>query len=138
MITFNTFEQYQTAKYKLDQYEAAAKKWTTDNKTNGIPVETTNTFPYAAEVNNDMRSAVETYEFIGNPPEKYFLYINEEKRIATTWTGQQLGTLVFGREYTATFGDKRQSITVNAINGKTYYGTYYKSSGDYARIKAKK
>jgi hypothetical protein len=32
-------------------------------------------------------------------------------------------------------GDKRQPIDIYAINGKKYHGTYYKSSGDYARVK---
>jgi hypothetical protein len=28
--------------------------------------------------------------------------------------------------------------TVRAVNGRVYHGTYYKSSGNYARIKARK
>lgn len=94
------------------------------------------------DVTNDERSALEVFEFCTNPPDKYFLYINEEKRIATTWTGDMLGHVVFGREYrTPVFGgfsSRRVPVTIRAINGKTYHGTYYKSSGDYARVRVSK
>jgi len=138
MYTFDNYEQYTTAKHKLDQYEAAALKYRTDNKTNGIPVEICNSFPFANEVDNNLRSAIETYEFISNPPDKYFIYINESKCIATTWTGQPLGSVSFGQEYRSNMGDKRQPVSILGINGRKYHGTYYKSSGNYARIKIKK
>jgi hypothetical protein len=32
-------------------------------------------------------------------------------------------------------GDTRVSIRVYAINGCVYHGTYYKSAGNYARVK---
>lgn len=84
---------------------------------------------------NEERSAVEVYEFCTNPPQTYFLYINCTKKEATTWTGDKLGSVSFGSEWRDNFGGKRVPITVYAINGKRYHGTYYKSSGDYARIK---
>jgi len=90
------------------------------------------------DVSNEERSALEVFEFVTNPPDKYFLYINEKNRTATTWTGEKLGDVGFGCEYRDNFGGKRVPITVYAINGRTYHGTYYKSSGDYARIRAKK
>jgi hypothetical protein len=80
----------------------------------------------------------EVFEFVTNPPDKYFLYINDTNRTATTWTGEKLGNVGFGCEYRDNFGGKRVPITVYAINSRTYHGTYYKSSGDYARIRAKK
>jgi hypothetical protein len=89
-------------------------------------------------VSNEERSALEVFEFVTNPPDKYFLYIREEDRTATTWTGDKLGNVLFGREYRDNFGGRRVPITVRGINGKTYHGTYYKSSGNYARIRAKK
>jgi hypothetical protein len=78
------------------------------------------------------------FEFVANPPDKYFLYISEADRTATTWTGEKLGDVSFGREFRDNFGGKRQPINVRAVNGKTYHGTYYKSSGNYARIRAAK
>jgi len=90
------------------------------------------------DVTNEERSALEVFEFVANPPDKYFLYINEKDRTATTWTGEKLGAVSFGREYRDNFGGRRIPINVHTINGKTYHGTYYKSSGDYARIRVKK
>lgn len=87
---------------------------------------------------NAERSAIEVYEFVHHPPDRYFVYINEQKRIATTWTGDELGKVAFGREWCDNFGGKRVPVTITAINGRTYHGTYYKSSGDYARIKVAK
>ena len=89
------------------------------------------------DVTNEERSALEVFEFVLNPPDKYFLYIKEKDHTATTWTGEKLGNVSFGREYRDNFGGKRIPINVYAINGKTYHGTYYKSSGDYARIRVK-
>ena len=87
------------------------------------------------DVTNEEQSAVEVYEFLRDKPGRYFLYINEKKAKATTWTGEKLGKVVFGREYRDNLGGVRVPIDVYAINGLRYYGTYYKSSGDYARIK---
>ena len=81
---------------------------------------------------------MEVFDFITNPPDKYFLYISEKTATATTWTGDALGQVSFGREYRDNFGGKRVPVTVRDINGLIYHGTYYKSSGDYARIKANK
>lgn len=83
---------------------------------------------------NEERSAVEVFEFHSDPPQRYFLYINQEKRIATTWTGDKLGDVSFGRAWRDNFGGERVPISVRAINGRSYHGTYYRSSGDYARI----
>src|SRR5439155_26054876 len=90
------------------------------------------------DVSNEERSALEVFEFVTNPPDKYFLYINEKNRTATTWPGEKLGDVSFGCEYRDNFGGERIPVNVYAINGKTYHGTYYKSSGNYARIRMKK
>lgn len=89
-------------------------------------------------VTNDMRSAVEVYEFHADPPERYFLYINVTAKLATTWTGERLGRVEFGREYRDNFGGTRVPITMRADNGRLYYGTYFKSAGDYARVRLAK
>lgn len=84
---------------------------------------------------NEERSALEVSEFKANLPDKYFLYIDENEKTATTWTGEKLGNVVFGREWCDNFGGKRQSIRIHAINGHEYAGTYFKSSGNYARVR---
>lgn len=98
-----------------------------------------------ANVTNEERSAVEVYEFCKNPPEKYTVYIKIGPDglgvrtggigLATTWMGDKLGDVRFGRQWTDNFRGKRVSLKLYAINGKLYHGTYYKSSGDYARIR---
>lgn len=91
--------------------------------------------PADCAISNEERSAIESYEFAHDAPLKKFLYINAEKRTATTWTGEVLGAVEFGREFRDNFGGRRVPITVRAINGWIYSGTYYKSAGDYARVK---
>ncbi|NYG46379.1 hypothetical protein GGD67_003850 [Bradyrhizobium sp. IAR9] len=84
---------------------------------------------------NEERSALEVFEFSRDKPDRYFLYISRDKAMATTWTGEELGRVTFGRTYRDNFGGERVAITVQAVSGDTYHGTYYKSSGDYARVK---
>jgi hypothetical protein len=90
------------------------------------------------DVTNEERSSLEVFDFVSNPPDKYFLYINEDNRTATTWTGDVLGRVSLGCEYRDNFGGRRVPVTIHAINGRVYHGTYYKSSGNYARIRASK
>jgi hypothetical protein len=90
------------------------------------------------DVSNAERSALEVWNFYTEIPTRYTLYINEAKQLATTWTGERLGVVDFGREWRDNFGGTRVSINVHAINGCLYHGTYYKSSGNYARIKLAK
>jgi hypothetical protein len=135
-MNFRTPEQYNTAKSQLSAYETVAEQYIKDNKTNGIPAEICATFPFADVVDNELRSAIEVYEFVNNPPDKYFLYVSEVRQVVTTWTGQILGDITYmGNPYRDSFGGKRQSIRFKGINGLQYYGTYYKSAGDYARVK---
>ena len=84
---------------------------------------------------NDEISAVEVYEFLRDKPDRYSLYIDKENQRATTWTGERLGSVCFGREYRDNFGGVRVPIDVHAINGLRYHGTYCKSSGNCARIR---
>jgi hypothetical protein len=90
------------------------------------------------DVTNEERSALEVFEFCQTQPDKYFLYIREKDHTATTWTGDTLGEVSFGREWRDSFGGRRVPVTIRAINGHTYNGTYFKSSGDFARIRQSK
>jgi hypothetical protein len=94
--------------------------------------------PHIPDVSNDEVSALEVWNFYTEIPTKYFLYIDERRNAAITWTGERLGVVDFGREWRDNFGGTRVSINVHAINGCLYHGTYYKSSGNYARIKLAK
>lgn len=96
------------------------------------------TVPAEFRVTNEERGYIEVFEFLNDPPVTYFLYIDEEAKLAKTWPGHLLGEVTFGLSYHSNMGDLRVPITVYAINGLTYYGTFYKSAGDYARIRVKK
>ena len=85
---------------------------------------------------NTIRSKWEVRQFKRNKPSKYFLYICEKTKTATTWTGEKLGRVDFGVKYQDNFGGSRIPIDVFGINGIKYHGTYYQSAGDYARITA--
>lgn len=133
-IGFDSHREYLGAKIMYEANTAASDAWRKENKTNGIPKEVYEKFPYANEVTNELRSAIEVYEFIANPPKKYFLYVDEKTGEVTTWTGQKLGRFTVINGYRSNMRDFRISIRIKAINGKEYYGTYYKSAGSYARI----
>lgn len=136
MRTITTIEEYNSLKAKLTANNQAIKDYCRINKTNGIPVEISNSFPFAAEVNNDLRSAIEEFEFRINPPEKYFLYVDTARNIVTTWTGQKLGNITeLGKTFRSNMSDDRQYIKFTGVNGFKYSGFYFRSSGDYARVK---
>ena len=83
-----------------------------------------------------MLTQVEVYEFVTNPPDRYFAYVNLDKRIITTWTGDKLGDITFrSAPHTSNMGDVRVNIRVKAVNGLNYAGTFYQSAGDYCRIR---
>lgn len=115
------------------------------------------------EPTNDDRGAVEAYEFVQNPPDKYFAYVqltdpdpmprtihhrgrtignvrddSGRRGVLSTFPGTVLGSVQCGREWRDSFGGTRVPITVDGINGRRYVGTYYKSSGSYARIRLSK
>lgn len=129
-----TREEYFLLKTKQAIYEKWAKQF---QQKNGWTVIRADAVPPNSFDNGD-RAAIEVFEFVNDPPERYFVYINEKENRATTWTGETLGAVEFGREYRDNFHGWRIPVTVRAINGRVYSGTYYKSAGDYARIKQRK
>lgn len=102
--------------------------------------------PEDCRVSNAERGKLELYQFLSDPPIAYFCYIDEytykERQEgaadrATTWLGDTLSVwLRLGHEWRSNMGDKRQYVLFKAINGRFYSGIYYKSAGDYARVKA--
>lgn len=100
------------------------------------------------DVTNEERSAVEVYEFLRDKPRKYTAYVKLVDWLGThdaygdvhTWTGDVLGYIGWvGPEYRVRgFGRTsiRQNLRVRGINGLVYSAVYYKSSGDYCRMKA--
>ena len=124
-----TESEYKTLRKRYDDYHNALDRfkwnWVDENRAALLP----------PPVTPDETSTLEVYDFVDNPPDKYFAYVNSDKKQITTWTGERLGDCTFGREYHSNMGDLRVSIHVRAINGRRYHGTYYKSAGDYCRLK---
>lgn len=126
-----TKEQYNEIKTRLAAYEV----WR-----NGRTSYPSNTVPPGLGVSNEDRSKVELYDFVHNPPEKYFVYVRHDAKSArqaeaTTWMGELLGCAMLGYEWRDNFGGTRRSIEFAGVNGFQYVGTYYTSSGDYARVR---
>lgn len=128
---------YSAFKARHNAYEAW-RNGRTSYPSDSVPVE--------LRVTNDERSACEMYEWLENPPDKYFLYISQKtggcprfgdfiEGGAQTWTGTPLGNVRFGREYRDSFGGARIPVTIYGNNGVHYSGTYYRSAGSYARVR---
>jgi hypothetical protein len=138
-------QRHRVLRDRCDRYETARKQFDSKRYKRGggySPKEQRAICKLAKirrDVTNAERSAIELFEFCRDKPDRYFLYINEEKCVAGTWPGDVLGTVTFGREYKSpAFGgwpSTRVPVTIDAVNGCKYTGTYYKSSGNYARVR---
>lgn len=139
--------EYLDARGRLAAYDAWAEQFKGRSGWTCIPGDAV----APVQVSNDDRSAIERFEFCAAVPFSYFLYIAlpegatvERARVmgasglATTWTGERLGRVTFGRPYHDNFGGKRVPVWIDAINGRCYHGTYFQSAGDYARVKLTK
>lgn len=88
---------------------------------------------------NKRTSREEVMAFERDCPARYFAYLPGEVRIGahiTTWMGDKLATVIDrGGVWTSNMGDRRQSFRAKGINGATYSGTAYLSSGDYVRMR---
>lgn len=139
-----TKKKYRQLRAKIDAYLAwvdtirGANGWASYQ-----PEDVPATVP---RVSDAERSQVEVYEFCANPPDRYLVYV---RRIAvapgvvgkdieaTTWTGQLLGKGRLGIPYKCGKGlgvSRRYPISFKGINGRVYRGTFFASSGDYARV----
>jgi hypothetical protein len=134
-----THAKYQELRQKYDFYHSERERLF-GKGANCITQEMSSKLP-PAPVHSEI-SAIEIYEFINDPPDRYFAYIKEPEignmGEMTTWTGEKLGNALLWNTWRSNFGDTRVSIDVWGINGIKYHGFYYKSAGDYCRIKAYK
>ena len=116
---------------RSDVYESWAVQYRQKNGWTVIPADAVP----PVSITNEERGRLEQFLFATNPPARYFLYINEERKVATTWVGDILGRVTFGRAWQDNFGGKRIAVRIEGINGRTYTGTYFQSSGQYARVR---
>ena len=83
---------------------------------------------------NEERSKVELFDWMTDPPERYFAYPSEDWTHVVNWTGELLGKIIWaGREWRSNMGDKRTPIRVSGSNGRLYSGTIF---GTYLRLRA--
>lgn len=136
-----TKSAYQVLRSRMVRYEAARKQFDPVRFQRGGGYDQSDCraivkLARTADVTNADRSRMEVYEFVNQPPSRYFAYVDVDKRVITTWTGDRLGDITgLGDPYRSNVGDTRIHVTVQAINGLRYYGTYFKSAGSYARLK---
>lgn len=99
--------------------------------------------PQGLNVENSERSRLEILDFIADPPSKLFAYVQEQGHarslaFVTTWTGDTLATVTWqGDPYSCpAFGRSSERVNFRAVgvNGVSYSGIYYKSSGNYCRL----
>jgi len=96
----------------------------------------------------DDLEAIEVFEFetLDKGREGYFAYwkdhAEDPRYTITTWTGALLGIVDHTRQYESPIPgslekSQRVAFTALCIDGYEYAGTYYKSSGDYVRMRRK-
>src|SRR5262245_60014207 len=84
------------------RYQQWAAQYVKPNGWTIIPAEAQP--PVGDEWSNADSSTLEVYEFMHDKPQRYFLYIAEKTKLATTWTGDKLGDVEFGASYRDNFG----------------------------------
>ncbi len=94
--------------------------------------------PADCRITNEERSSIEVYRFVNDPPTRYTAYVDEKAGTVTTWLGDKLGTVTFGRAWRDNFGGTRVPVWVRGINGRAYHGTYFKSTGALCSMRAHK
>jgi hypothetical protein len=84
-------------------------------------------------VTNDERAQCEYFDWINNPPARYFAY--PSGMTIVNWTGIKLADVLWwGRAYRSNMGDTRRSFRCQrAENGIVYSGVEY---GTYVRMRA--
>lgn len=99
---------------------------------------------------NEIRSQIEVYEWVNDPPEEYFAYVKNDSLEVTTWMGDRIGNFFHtGHHYEdveQTYLDENdeevveyerqevRDIYVIGTNGVTYIGKYYFENGDYCTM----
>jgi len=129
-----TKRQYNALKKKQTTYDTWAGQYIQSNRWIVIPSDA----KLPVKFGNKERSMIEVYEWVFGLPSSYFLYIREKDNTAVNFMGEILGSVSMGREYYDNFGGVRVSVDIKGTNGIRYHGTYFKSAGQYARIKAYK
>jgi hypothetical protein len=139
-------DEYKRLKSSVDSYESARKGFDPKRfqRGGGYTLKDVETIVKAAGLThsptNEERSKIELYEFVHQPPQKYFAYYNNDLTKITNWMGETIGEIVRkGQPYKAGFGGSRVvNVTIRAVNGLTYSGKCFLDAGTYCRMTALK
>lgn len=83
-------------------------------------------------VTNDERAQCEHFDWINNPPDRYFAY--PSGMTIVNWTGIKLADVLWwGQPYMSNWGDTRRAFQCRGTNGIIYSGIEY---GTYIRMRA--
>lgn len=127
-----TEQEYQVVKAKYEAYHKARKELCKGR--NYVTIDEQKLLPESPT--HDEISSLEVYEFRHDMFPKYFAYVDVRNLVVTTWTGEVLGDIMtYGSRYYSNMGDERVNIRVKMINDREYTGIYFKSSGDYCRLR---
>lgn len=112
--------------------------------------------PQTEAFTNRMRGCIEKFDILVSRPERLFAYVRLRSEVQShgyrtreqrargisnqvgtigTWNTMPLGKCFTGRAYFDNMNGGRLPLTVKAINGCEYHGTYYFTAGDYCRLK---
>lgn len=131
--------QYQEAKKAVEGADAYFAKHCTTGRGGWRSLDT-KAHPDHKDANKE-RGEVEAYDFKHKDTGadgSYFAYYNGNaaQHLITTWMGDTLARVTWrGMPYRAGFGGTRINFRALGIDGKTYAGTYFTSSGNYVRMK---
>ena len=87
---------------------------------------------------NEERGQLEVYEFMTNPPDKFYAFYSDDMRHIKTFMGEIIGDIVHRGAERRPMGGRVVSVRVRGINGATYAGTCNMSSGTYCLLKRTK
>lgn len=138
-----TADEHKAARAKID----AVTAWLQAGKRDSYRPEEL-TAAGLVDVGNEVRGQVEIFEFLAQTDEAarkpYFAYFKDkkddgERSMITTWMGDMIAQVVRTNEYKVpAFGSQSVRVAFRAygIDGRLWSGTFYKSSGDYCRMRA--
>jgi len=92
-------------------------------------------------LSNEETRELELFEFERDAPEHLFCYVTRRDGAwqCGTFAGGSYGRVTVGYSYKVPGfycrPSTRRSVTLHAINGWIYAGTFYESAGDYARLR---
>ena len=130
---------YRDVKARYQRHYKAFERYRAATKMNSISDEDAKKWRVPPAPSNEEVGQMEQYEFEHKNKGEggtYAGYMSKDMTRITTWMGDTLADVQWkGAEYRGNMGNRAVNFRAKGIDGKLYSGTYYKSSGDYVRMK---